>query len=41
MYRRLDGTLIDSREAAIAYYATLKDDTLEIFEKTKGDTNAR
>lgn len=25
MYRRLDGTLIDSREAAIAYYATLKD----------------
>lgn len=27
MYRRLDGTLIDTREAAIAYYATLKDDT--------------
>jgi len=27
MYRRMDGTLIDSREAAIAYYATLKDDT--------------
>lgn len=26
MYRRLDGTLIDSREAAIAYYATLKDE---------------
>lgn len=26
MYRRMDGTLIDSREAAIAYYATLKDD---------------
>lgn len=26
MYRRLDGTLIDSREAAIAYYETLKDD---------------
>ena len=25
MYRRLDGTLIDSREAAIAYYSTLKD----------------
>jgi hypothetical protein len=26
MYRTPDGTLIDSREAAIAYYATLKDD---------------
>lgn len=26
MYRRLDGTLIDSREAAIAYYATLRDE---------------
>ena len=25
MYRRMDGSLIDSREAAIAYYATLKD----------------
>jgi hypothetical protein len=27
MYRRMDGSLIDSREAAIAYYATLVDDT--------------
>ena len=25
MYRRLDGTLIDSRESAIAYYETLND----------------
>lgn len=39
MYRRLDGTLIDSREAAIAYYETLKDDTLEIVEKTNGEAN--
>jgi len=30
MYRRMDGTLIDSREAAIAYYATLKDDTPQL-----------
>jgi hypothetical protein len=26
MYRKLDGTLIDSRESAIEYYATLKDE---------------
>lgn len=26
MYRRMDGSLIDSREAAIEYYATLKDE---------------
>lgn len=26
MYRRMDGSLIDSREAAITYYATLKDE---------------
>ena len=25
MYRRMDGSLIDSREAALSYYATLKD----------------
>ena len=25
MYRRMDGSLIDSRESAIAYYSTLKD----------------
>lgn len=33
MYRRMDGSLIDSREAAIAYYATLKDDTPTTIEK--------
>ena len=40
MYRRLDGTLIDSREAAIAYYATLADDSLTIKDTQKEISHA-
>jgi hypothetical protein len=41
MFRRMDGSLIDSREAAIAYYATLKDDTPSIITTEGDQTNAR